>query len=89
MSVAPKFIPKEGTGMLFRNENPKGDTSPQAIGSAMIDGQLYYLSAWTKEGKKGRYQSLSFSLPKEKDGSSSYPYKAKEDPSSMNDDIPF
>ncbi len=51
---------KEGTGSLFKNEKREKDTHPHAKGSALIDGVEYWVSAWTKEGAKGRYQSLAF-----------------------------
>jgi hypothetical protein len=39
------------------NDNPKW---PQYEGSALIDGVEYWLSAWVKEGKSGKFFSLSF-----------------------------
>lgn len=54
------FQQKNDTGCLFKNERREKDTHPNATGTAMIDGVLYRVSAWTKEGKKGRFQSLSF-----------------------------
>jgi hypothetical protein len=51
---------REGQGSLFKNENRTKDTQPHARGDALIGGVLYEVSAWTKEGAKGRFQSLSF-----------------------------
>jgi len=55
-----KFETRDMSGHLFKNERREKDTHPNATGTAMIDGVLYRVSAWTKEGKKGRFQSLSF-----------------------------
>lgn len=51
---------KDFTGALFRNDKREKDTHPHATGSALIDGVEYWVSAWTKEGKAGKYQSLAF-----------------------------
>lgn len=56
---------KELSGSLFKNEKKEKDTHPNMTGSALIGGVEYWVSAWTKEGAKGRWQSLSF---KPKDG---------------------
>src|SRR5690242_17501474 len=51
---------RDNSGSLFRNEKREKDTHPNATGTALIDGVEYYVSAWTKEGRKGKFQSLSF-----------------------------
>lgn len=51
---------KDMSGTLFKNEKREKETHPHATGSAMIDGVEYWVSAWTKEGQKGRFQSLAF-----------------------------
>ncbi len=55
-----QFEPKDMTGTLFKNDRKEKDTHPNMTGSAVIDGRKVYISAWTKEGAKGRFQSLSF-----------------------------
>jgi hypothetical protein len=54
------FEPKDNSGALFKNERREKDTHPHATGTAIIDGVEYYVSAWTKDGRKGRFQSLAF-----------------------------
>lgn len=51
---------KEGQGSLFRNERKEKDSHPSARGEALIGGVLYEIASWTKEGRKGKFQSLSF-----------------------------
>lgn len=51
---------RDNAGQLFKNERREKETHPHATGTAMIDGVMYRISAWTKEGKKGKWQSLSF-----------------------------
>jgi hypothetical protein len=56
-------------------------------GTALIDGVEYWVSAWTKEGAKGRWQSLAF---KRKDAAA--PRGTPEPKRPMDDmesDIPF
>lgn len=55
---------KDGQGSLFKNERKEKDTHPTHKGEIKIDGKVYWLSAWVKEGKKGRFFSLS-AKPKE------------------------
>ena len=54
------FEQRELTGSLFKNDKRESDNHPHATGSALIDGVEYWVSAWTKEGAKGKWQSLAF-----------------------------
>lgn len=54
------FEIKENSGSLFRNEKRENENHPHATGKCLINGVLYWVSAWTKEGSKGRFQSLAF-----------------------------
>ena len=74
---------RELSGSLFKNEKKTEEKHPQMQGSCLIDGVEYYISAWTKDGTKGRWQSLAF---KRKDAKPD----AKPAPASDDDDsIPF
>jgi hypothetical protein len=79
------FEQRDNSGALFKNEKREKDTHPHATGTAMIDGVLYYVSAWTKEGKMGKFQSLSF---KRKDAAA--PSRSSAKPGTDDtEDIPF
>ena len=58
---------RDNQGSLFKNERKNNDRHPHMTGTCMIDGVVYYISAWTKEGANGRFQSLAFKR-KEDDG---------------------
>jgi hypothetical protein len=61
------FQQRDMSGVLFRNEKKQeGDKQPNARGECMIDGVTYEVAAWTKEGKKGKFQSLSFKVKGER-----------------------
>lgn len=51
-------------GVLFKNDRKETDNHPSYKGSINVDGVEYWLSAWVKEGAKGKFFSLSVS-PKE------------------------
>lgn len=49
----------ENRGVLFKNDRKETDNHPDYTGRIDIDGKEYFLSAWIKEGKKGKFMSLS------------------------------
>ena len=51
-------------GFLFKNDRKEKDTHPDYKGSINADGVEYWLSAWMKEGAKGKFMSFSLT-PKE------------------------
>lgn len=58
-----KQFDKELTGVLFKNDTEgKSENFPPYGGTAQIDGVEYWVSAWVKEGQKGKFFSLAFKL---------------------------
>lgn len=85
---------KDNSGVLFKNDRREKDTHPHATGNALIDGVEYWISAWTKEGAKGRFQSLSFKRKEQIQPPA--PQTRRQAPADtsgkfgdMDDDIPF
>lgn len=76
---------KTNRGVLFNAKDRKtSDKSPDYTGTINVTGQEYRLAAWIKQGKKGKFMSLSVTTPDEK-------YSKKEataDPD-FDDDLPF
>lgn len=58
------FQPKEGSGNLFKNTRKTSETHPDYTGSIMNNGKEHWLSAWVKEGKNGKYFSVSIGKEK-------------------------
>jgi hypothetical protein len=63
---------RDNSGALFTNDKREKETHPHYQGKATINGVEYYVSAWVKDGAKGKFQSLSFKpvqeQPKQKQG---------------------
>ena len=71
-------------GVLFKNDRKETEKHPDYTGSINVAGHDYWLSAWIKKGKRGKFMSLSIKI---KDGKPSPNTKrVKED---MADEIPF
>ena len=52
------YTPRELSGSLFKNDKGDNPNRPDYRGDICIDGQVYSLSAWIKEGQRGKFMSL-------------------------------
>ena len=59
------YIPKEGSGSLFKNDRKETANHPDWTGSIMVNGKEHWLSGWVKEGKKGKFFSVSIGKEKQ------------------------
>jgi len=57
-------------GALFKNTRREKDSHPEYNGSINVDGHDYWISGWVKDGRSGKFFSLSV---KRKDGTADRP----------------
>ena len=55
---------RDNSGVLFKSDKIENERSPQYKGNITVDGKDYWISAWIKEGKSGKFMGLAVS-PKE------------------------
>jgi hypothetical protein len=73
----------DNSGILFRNEDKQKEKDRDYRGEITINGVEHWLSGWIKEGRKGKFLSLSIK-PKDAPTKSDKPI-AEE----VGDEIPF
>jgi hypothetical protein len=81
-------------GALFKNTRREKDTHPEYNGTINVEGHDYWISAWVKEGKSGKFFSLSV---KRKDGTAARPeaqevlqaVKQRFPDAQLDDEVPF
>ena len=75
---------KDNSGVLFKNDKKESEKHPDYKGNITINGQDFWLSAWIKEGKGGKFMGLAVS-PRDAQPPASKPVASNL----KDDDIPF
>jgi len=75
---------RDNSGVPFRNDKRENEKAPNYKGNITVGGQDYWLSAWIKEGKSGKFMGLAVS-PKE----DYQPKQAPKKASFEDEDLPF
>ena len=55
---------RDNSGVLFKSDKRDNERAPHYRGNITVNGQDYWLSAWVKEGKSGKFMGLAVA-PKE------------------------
>jgi hypothetical protein len=83
------FELKDGQGTLHKNDKQGNETWADYRGEIVIDGTSYWLSAWIKQGKNGKWMSLA-AKPKDDEAKPAKASKSVAKPDEeLSDDIPF
>ena len=76
--------PRNNSGYLFKNDKKETEKHPHYKGNITVDGQEYWISAWIKDGKNGKFMGLAVS-PRD-----AQPPITKAVPNNLDDlDVPF
>ena len=91
--MAQQFEMKDNSGNIFKNNRKEKDSQPDFTGKALIDGKEKSISMWVKEGKSGKFFSVSFQEPWKPAGEPEKANGYMKDPLPLNeypeDEIPF
>ena len=90
------------SGALFKNDRKQTDRHPDYTGSLDVEGTQYWISAWIKEGRKGKFMSIALTQKEEEAAAPPPPRQSRSAPPSrgggggrghgfddIDDDIPF
>jgi hypothetical protein len=50
---------RDNSGVLFKSDKIENERSPQYKGNITVEGKDYWISAWVKEGKSGKFMGLA------------------------------
>lgn len=79
---------RTNSGVLFKNERKEKDSHPDYTGNINVNGTEMWLSAWIKQGQKGKFMSLSVK-PKEQARQAPAQKAAAPAPSDWDDSDPI
>jgi hypothetical protein len=92
-SFMSEYQQRDNSGVLFKNHRKEKDSHPDYKGNGRINGRDVEISAWIKEGKRGKFMSLSFQPPRDRQPAPNQPDRDASSVASGNDggdsSVPF
>jgi hypothetical protein len=79
---------KDNSGSLWVNDRKQTEKHPDRTGSAIINGQAFWVSGWLKESNGKKWLSLAFKL-KDQQEQAATPANKKPRAEELDDEIPF
>lgn len=79
-----EYVQKDGSGNLFRNDKGDNPKRPDYKGDITLGGVQYELSGWLKDGKRGKFLSLSGKVKEDRPAP-----RAEAPKPELDDDLPF
>lgn len=79
------------SGVLFKNDKGDNEKRPDYKGSAEIEGVQYWVSAWIRDGAKGKFMSMKYERKEQQAAkpAQAAPAVASAGYGAVDDDIPF
>ena len=79
---------RNNSGVLFSNDKKDNERAPHYKGNITVEGKDYWLSAWVKEGKSGKFMGLAVS-PKEPQPKAKMSERSKATGFDEDESLPF
>lgn len=78
-------------GVLFKNHRKEKPSHPDYSGNINVGGSDFWISAWLKEGKKGKFFSLSIkpAAPAPQQNRPTMTRAAQTPAANTDEDVPF
>jgi hypothetical protein len=83
------FIPKEGSGSLFKNDQGDNPARPKYKGDIMLGGVLYEIAGWVKPKTSNPSENFLSLVGKPKEQQASKPVAKSAPALELDDDMPF
>jgi hypothetical protein len=75
-----KYEQKQNTGVLFKNNKKESDRHPDYTGNILLPEGEFMVSAWVKDGKSGKFFSLSVKKKEAKANTTTTNYSSNDLP---------
>ena len=83
------FIPKEGSGSLFKNDQGDNPARPKYKGDIMLGGVLYEIAGWVKPKTSNPSENFLSLVGKAKEQQAYKPVAKSAPALELDDDMPF